>query len=261
MSISSQCRLLGLNRTALYYKPAPPRAMELLIKQVIDYVYTRKPVYGYRRMTQELGKVYGLRANPKTVLNYMREMGIQALYPKPELSKANPGHRVYPYLLKGLAITHPNQVWSTDITCIPILGGFMYLSAVIDWYSRYVLDWTLSATGEEAVVLENVGRALAAGKPEIMNSGQGAQYTSPRYTELVEKAGVKVSMDHRGRCFDNIFVERLWRSVKYELIYVNEFTSPRALRSAIRTYFAFYNEERYHQSLDYRTPAQVHFEA
>jgi putative transposase len=261
MSLSHQCSLLSLNRSTLYYKPAPPSAMELLIKQVIDYVYTRKPIYGYRRITQELGEVYGLWANPKTILKYMGEMGIQALYPKPNLSKAKPEHTVYPYLLKGLAITHPNQVWSTDITYIPILGGFMYLTAVIDWYSRYVLDWQLSATLEEAFIEENVKQALKRGKPEIMNSDQGSQYTSPKYTNLLKEAQVRISMDHRGRCYDNIFIERLWRSVKYELIYINEFKSPRELRNALKEYFQFYNEERYHQSLNYRPPQQVHFEA
>lgn len=259
MSMARQCRLLGLNRTTVYYKPKPPSAMELLIKQVIDYIYTKRPFYGYRRMTYELKDIYGLSINAKTTLTYMREMGIQALYPKPNLSKADPEHKAYPYLLNGLVINHPNQVWSTDITYIPIRGGFMYLTAVIDWFSRFVLSWGLSATLEIEFVLEAVRHALKLGKPDIMNSDQGSQYTSPLYTEILLEAGVRISMDHRGRCFDNIFIERLWRSVKYELIYLNDIESPRALRKCLTEYFIYYNYERYHQSLKSLTPAQVHF--
>ena len=189
----------------------------------------------------------------------MREMGIEAVYPKPNTSKPNPEDKVYPYLLKGLKITYPNQVWSTDISYIPMIGGFMYLTAFIDWYSRYVLSWALSDTLEIDFVLEAAKEALKRGRPEIINSDQGSHYTSPKYTQIFIDADVLISMDHRGRCFDNIFVERLWRSVKYECVYINEFNSPRELRRKLTEYFEFYNHRRYHQSLDYLTPAQVHF--
>jgi len=231
----------------------------LLIKQVIDHIYTNIPYYGYRRVTKELSEVYGLLVNRKTTQRYMREMGIEAVYPKPNTSKPDPENKVYPYLLRGLKIAHPNQVWSTDITYIPMLCGFMYLTAIIDWYSRYVLSWALSDTLEIDFVLEAARDALRHGKPEIMNSDQGSHYTSPKYTQIFLEAGVSISMDHRGRCFDNIFVERLWRNVKYECIYINEFNNPRELRTKLTEYFERYNYKRYHQSLGYLTPAQVHF--
>jgi len=232
--------------------------MALLIKQVIDYIFTNIPIYGHRRISRELTEVYGLLIDRKTTLRYMREMGIQAIYPKPNTSKPNPENKVYPYLLKGLKITHPNQVWGTDITYIPMIGGFMFLTAIMDWYSRYVLSWALSDVLEIDFVLEATREALKRGKPKIMNSDQGSHYTSPKYTQILTDAGVSISMDHKGRCFDNIFVERLWRTVKYELIYINDFNSPRELRNKLTEYFAFYNYKRYHQSLDYQTPAQVH---
>jgi len=259
LSISRQCRLLEINRSTLYYKPAAPNPLMLLIKQVIDYIYTSKPFFGYRRVTIELSVVYGLQINEKTTQRYMREMGIEAVYPKPNTSKPNPENKVYPYLLKGLKIEHPNQVWSTDITYISMIGGFMYLTAIIDWYSRYVLSWALSDTLEIDFVLEAARDALKHGQPEIINSDQGSHYTSPKFTQIFIDADVSISMDHRGRCFDNIFVERLWRSVKYECVYINEFYSPRELRRKLTEYFEFYNHERYHQSLNYLTPAQVHF--
>ena len=261
LSIVRQCGLLGVNRSTLYYKPAPPDPMVLLIKLVIDYIYTKKPFLGHRRITKDLLEVYGLPVDRKTTLRYMREMGIEAIYPKPNTSKPNPENKVYPYLLKGLKITHPNQVWGTDITYIPMMGGFMYLTAVMDWYSRYVLSWALSDSLEIDFVLEATRNALKLGEPEIMNSDQGSHYTSPKYTQLLIDAGVSISMNHKGRCFDNIFVERLWRTVKYELIYINEFNSPRELRNKLTEFFVDYNFERYHQSLDYLTPAQVYFKS
>jgi putative transposase len=259
LSVIRQCGLLEINRSTLYYKPAAPDPLMLLIKQVIDHIYTDLPFYGYRRMTKELSEVYGLLINRKTTQRYMREMGIEAVYPKPNTSKPDPENKVYPYLLKGLKIAYPNQVWSTDITYIPMLCGFMYLTAIIDWFSRYVLSWALSDTLEMDFVLEAVRDALNHGRPDIMNSDQGSHYTSPKYTQILLKAGVSISMDHRGRCFDNIFVERLWRSVKYECVYINEFNSPRELRNKLTEYFELYNYKRYHQSLGYLTPAQVHF--
>jgi len=231
----------------------------LLIKLVIDYIYMKKPFLGYRRVSKELTEVYGLPINKNTTQRYMREMGIEAVYPKPNTSKPDPEHKVYPYLLKGLKITHPNQVWSTDITYIPMIGGFMYLTAIIDWFSRFILSWALSDTLEIEFVLEAAREALKRGRPDIMNSDQGSHYTSTKYTQIFIDAGASISMDHRGRCFDNIFVERLWRSVKYECVYINEFNSPRELRNKLTGYFEFYNHERYHQSLNYLTPAQVHY--
>jgi len=231
----------------------------LLIKQVIDCIHMDMPYYGYRRVAKELSEVYGLTVDKKTAQRYMREMGIEAVYPKPDTSKPDPENKVYPYLLKGLKIVRPNQVWGTDITYIPMLCGFMYLTAVIDWYSRYVLSWALSDSLEISFVLEAAREALVRGRPEIMNSDQGSHYTSPKYTQIFLDAGVSISMDHRGRCFDNIFVERLWRSVKYECVYINEFNSPKELRSKLTEYFDRYNNRRWHQSLRYLTPAQVHF--
>jgi putative transposase len=234
--------------------------MELLIKQVIDYIYTKRPFLGHRRITQELCNVYGLKADRKTVLTYMREMGISAVYPKPNLSKPDSQNKIYPYLLKGVDVKGSNHVWSTDITYIPIRGGFMYLTVIIDWYSRFVLSWALNDTLEIGFVIEASRDALRIATPEIMNSDQGSHYTSPKYTELFISAGSSISMDHKGRCFDNIFIERLWRSIKYELIYINEFNSPRELRMALIQYFKYYNYERYHQSLNYLTPSQVYTE-
>jgi len=231
----------------------------LLIKLVIDYIYMQMPFYGYRRMTKELTDVYGLPINKNTTQRYMQEMGIEAVYPKPNTSKPDIENKVYPYLLKGLKITHPNHVWSTDITYIPMIGGFMYLTAIIDWFSRYVLSWALSSTLEIDFVQEAARDALKRGKPEIMNSDQGSHYTSPKYTQILQDANVSISMDHRGRCFDNIFAERLWRTVKYECVYINEFNSPRELRNGLTEYFEFYNHRRYHQSLNYLTPAQVYY--
>ena len=250
--------MLGINRTTLYYKPASPNPKELLIKQVIDYIYTRRPHLGHRRITQELINDYGLKIDRKTTLTYMREMGLYAIYPKPDISKRAKGNKIYPYLLRGLEIKHPNHVWSTDITYIPISGSFMYLTAIMDWFSRYVVSWELSDSLEIGFVLEASRNALKQGVPKIMNSDQGSHYTSPKYTKLFMSAGALISMDHHGRCFDNIFVERLWRSVKYELIYVKEITTPRELRSELTDYFFYYNNERYHQSLEYRTPAQLY---
>jgi len=188
-------------------------------------------------------------------------MGLRAIYPKPNLSKANKENKVYPYLLKGVEVRRPNQVWGTDITYIPIIGSFMYLTVVMDWYSRYVLSWALSDNLEIGFVLEACRTALKFGTPEIMNSDQGSHYTSPKYTELFLAAGAAISMDHRGRCFDNIFVERLWRSVKYEMVYISEFNNPRELRAGLRLYFEYYNNERHHQSLGYRTPADFYYYA
>ena len=197
--------------------------------------------------------------NRKRIQRLMHIMGIEALYPKPRLSKPHPEHKVYPYLLRGLSITSVNQVWSTDITYVPMPSGFMYLVAVIDWYSRYVLAWQLSNTLDGYFCLDTLEQALERGRPEIFNTDQGAQFTAHRFTGRLEAEDIMVSMDGRGRALDNIFIERFWRSVKYEDLYLKAYEDVPALDSGLRTYFAYYNEERPHQSLGYKTPAEVHY--
>lgn len=260
LPLSRQASLLSISRASLYYQPVGPSQREIALKHRIDEIYTAYPFYGYRRIHAQLVSE-GHAVNRKTVQVYMREMGLQAIYPGPNLSKRDQAHRVYPYLLRGLAITQPLQVFGTDITYIRLKHGWLYLVAIIDWYSRYVVSWELSDTLEIEFVLKAVKEALAKGAPQILNSDQGSHFTSPQYTTLVLEAGVKVSMDGRGRALDNIFTERLWRSLKYECVFLNEFDSPKEARRAIAEYLEFYNHTRLHQALDYRTPAQVHFAA
>ncbi|HEY9708330.1 MAG TPA: IS3 family transposase [Oculatellaceae cyanobacterium] len=259
LPLSRQAELLSISRSSLYYRPVEPSQREITLKRHIDEIYTQYPFYGYRRIHQQLLRD-GFALNRKTVQLYMREMGLEAIYPGPNLSKRDLQHRVFPYLLKGLSITRPYQVFGTDITYIRLKSGWLYLVAIIDWYSRYVVSWELSDTLEEEFVLKAVRLALEKGRPEILNSDQGSHFTSPQYTKMVLDAGVKVSMDGRGRALDNVFTERLWRSLKYESVYINEFESPKKARRLIAEYFEFYNNVRLHQALDYRTPAQVHFE-
>jgi putative transposase len=256
--IKVQAELLGLNRTALYYEPVPPSPQEIALKHRIDELYTESPFYGSRRITACL-KREGHLVNRKQVQRHMREMGIEGIAPKPRLSQASPGHQVFPYLLKGLRIKQPNQVWGIDITYIRLLASWMYLVAIIDWYSRYVVSWELDQSLEVDFVLSAVERAFSKAKPEIFNSDQGSQFTSQAYVSLVEGAGVSISMDSKGRAFDNIFTERLWRTIKYEDVYIKGYTTPRETRDGINSYFEFYNSKRVHQALAYRTPAEVHF--
>ena len=258
MPLTVQAKLLGINRTSLYYKHQPPTEADLRIKAVIDRVYTKHPEFGYRRISVWLKKHEGMVVNEKAVLRHMREMGIQAVYPRQNTSRPNPANKVYPYLLSGLEITKPNQVWSIDITYIPIRRSWLYLTAILDWYSRYVVAWMMDDTLEIGFVLETCKNALAMAVPGIMNSDQGSHFTSPKYTELFLNAGSQISMDHRGRAFDNIFIERLWRTVKYEDVYLRSYETPREARSGIGQYLAYYNIERPHQSLGYRTPAEVY---
>jgi putative transposase len=225
--------------------------------ELIDQEYTRHPFYGTRRITAWL-KLKGYTVNRKRVQRLMRLMGLEGICPKRNLSKGDKEHKIYPYLLKGLEITRSNQVWSTDITYIKMREGFMYLTSVMDWFSRYVLSWKLSNSLEMSFCLEALEEALKKGKPEIFNTDQGVQFTSERYTGCLEEAKIKISMDGRGRALDNIFIERLWRTVKYEEIYLKEYESVKCLYSALREYFEFYNNERPHQSLNYQTPKQVH---
>lgn len=259
LPVSTQAELLGLNRTSLYYKPVPPSTEDLEIKARIDRLYTAHPEFGYRRIGAWLNRYENFHINPKAVLRHMREMGIQAIYPRQNTSKANPANPVYPYLLKDLQISHPNHVWSIDITYVPIRSSWLYLVAILDWYSRYVLSWRLDDTLEIGFVLEACRDALEMAVPEIMNSDQGSHFTSPQYTSLFLDAGSRISMDHRGRAYDNIFIERLWRTVKYENIYPQQYDSPRAARSGIGDYLRYYNHLRLHQSLDYHTPKEIYF--
>ena len=257
LSVRRQCGLLGLNRSSYYSGPADESAVNLELMRLIDAEYTRHPFYGSRRMAVWLAGE-GWEVNRKRVRRLMRLMGLEALYPKPNLSRADRSHRVYPYLLRDAAIERVGQVWSADITYVPLPAGFMYLAATIDWFSRYVVAWRLSNTLDGSFCQEMLGEALKRGTPEVFNTDQGVQFTAGAWTGRLESAGVKVSMDGRGRCLDNVFVERLWRTVKYEDIYLRGYESVRELEKGLKAYFGFYNEERKHQSLGYRTPSEVY---
>ena len=259
LSVRRQCELLGLNRSSLYYEPAGETPENLRLMRLIDEQYTAYPFYGSRRMTRWL-IAQGEEVNRKRVQRLMRTMGLEAIYPKPRLSLAGTGHKVYPYLLRGVRIERPDQVWSTDITYVPMASGFMYLAAIIDWYSRYVIAWRLSNTLDGTFCLEMLEEALRSGTPEVFNTDQGVQFTATAFTGCLESAGVAVSMDGRGRALDNVFVERLWRSVKYEDIYIRGYEAVPELYQGLGRYFGFYNNERLHQSLGYRTPAAVYRE-
>ena len=258
LSIRRQCVLLDLNRASYYYQAVGETPQNLLFMRLIDEEYMRHPFLGSRRMAEYLCR-QGYVVNRKRIQRLMRIMGIAALYPKPKLSKPHPEHKVYPYLLRDLAITAPNQVWSTDITYVPMPDGFMYLVAVIDWYSRYVLSWQLSNTLDGSFCLEALEQALERGTPVIFNTDQGSQFTAGVFTGRLEAADISVSMDGRGRALDNVFIERLWRSVKYEDIYLQGYEDVPALDGGLTTYFGYYNDERPHQSLGYKTPAEVHY--
>ena len=259
LSIRRQCELVGLNRTTFYYIPAQESNLNLHLMRLIDEQYTRTPFYGWPRMTAQLRR-QGYGINHKRVQRLMRIMGLQAIYPKRRTSIAAKKHKVYPYLLRNVAITRPNQVWSADITYIRMLRGFMYLVAIMDWYSRYVVAWQLSNTLDGLFCLDALDLALSLGQPDIFNTDQGAQFTALVFTSRLEASGIRVSMDGRGRALDNVFVERLWRTVKYEHIYLYEYGSVPELENGLNEYFMFYNIERPHQSLSYRTPAEVHLQ-
>lgn len=257
LSVSQQCELLELSRSSYYYEPATESATNLALMALIDREYTAHPFLGSRRMTTWL-RGEGHEVNRKRVQRLMRLMGLEAVYPKPRLSLRGAGHKVYPYLLRGVAIERADQVWSTDITYIPMPNGFMYLTAVMDWHSRFVLSWKLSNTLDTEFCLEALEEALRGGCPEVFNTDQGVQFTSATFTGRLEAAGAKVSMDGKGRCLDNVFVERLWRTVKYEEIYLLRHETVPALQSGLTRYFGYYNRERGHQSLANRTPAEVY---
>ena len=254
--MARQCALRGLPRSSYYYTPAGESQENLELLRWLDQQYTRTPFFGVRRMTAALREA-GYAVNPKRVRRLLRLLGLETLFPGPRISQAAPGHRVYPYLLRGVTIERVNQVWSSDITYIRLRGGFVYLVAVLDWCSRYVLSWRLAHTLEQRFCLEALEAALAHGQPEIFNTDQGAQFTSPAFTGRLTAAGIRISMDGRGRALDNVFIERLWRSVKYEEVYLQDYGTLGDAQRGLRRYFQFYNEERPHQSLDYRTPARV----
>lgn len=257
ISIRRQCELLGINRSSLYYCPVGESEENLRLMRLMDEQYTRTPFYGSRRMMIWLEE-QGYGVNRKRIARLMGVLGIEALYPKPKLSQPGEGHKIYPYLLNGVEIERVNQVWSTDITYIRLAGGFVYLVAVMDWYSRYVLSWALSVTLELPFCLEALQGALRRGRPEIFNSDQGSQFTSEKFTQELAARGIAISMDGRGRCLDNIFIERLWRSLKYEEVYWRDYQMVGEARQGIGNWFRFYNDERPHQSLGYQTPAAIY---
>ena len=256
LSVRRQCQLIGLGRATYYREPTGESAENLALMRLIDEQYTRCPFYGSRRITRWLAR-QGHEVNRKRVQRLLRVMGLEAIHPKPNLS-AGRGHKVYPYLLRDVAVERVNQVWSADITYIPMPSGFMYLAATIDWFSRYVIAWKLSNTLDGSFCQDMLEEALGRGTPQVFNTDQGVQFTAGAWTGRLERAGVSVSMDGRGRCLDNVFVERLWRSVKYEYAYPCGPGTVLELERGLRDYFGFYNDRRVHQSLEYRTPAEVH---
>jgi putative transposase len=258
--VAKQCALAGLSRSSYYHQSSLGIESEenLSLMRVIDELYLKRPFYGAPRMTHWLMEL-GYRVNHKRVERLMRLMGLQAIVPGPHTSRPHPEYLVYPYLLRGLVISVPNQVWCADITYVPMWRGYLYLVALMDWFSRYVLAWELSNSLETAFCLEALDRALESAQPDIFNSDQGTQFTSEEFTGRLLSAGVRISMDGRGRVMDNIFIERLWRSVKYEEIYVCDYKDSRAARQRLSHYFRFYTTERPHQSLGNRTPADLYF--
>ena len=259
IGIDRQCDLIGLSRASYYYEPMEEAADNLLLMRLLDEQFMKTPFYGVLKMTAWLRRE-GYEVNVKRIRRLLRLMGIEAVYSKPRLSVGNAVHLKYPYLLRGLVITHPNQVWSTDITYIRMRQGFVYLVAIIDWYSRYVLTWELSNTLDTSFCVSALERAFGMGVPNIFNTDQGCQFTSEDFTGRLLARDIRISMDGRGRALDNIFVERLWRSVKYEEVYLNDYADIRGAKEGLARYFQFYNTERPHQSLGYATPEEIYYE-
>jgi putative transposase len=257
--VCRQCELLDVARSSYYYRSNRDDSYNVMLMNLIDEQYIRTPFYGVPKMTAWLRR-QGHQINPKRIRRLMRLMGIEAIYPKPRLSISSKEHLKYPYLLRGLTIDHPNQVWCTDITYIRMLHGFVYLVAIMDWFSRYILSWRLSTTLETAFCTDALQEALEHACPEIFSSDQGVQFTSQEFTDILLNAGIKISMDGRGRVYDNIFVERLWRTVKYEEVYLHDYRTVSEARSLLSSYFHFYNTERIHEALNYRTPYEVYYD-
>jgi len=256
LSLKVQAELLGISYASLFYKPVPPSPRELAIKHRIDELYTAHPYYGSRKIAVILHPEWGV--SRPTIQAYMREMGIFAIVPGPHTSQPAPEHQIYPYLLRNVTAEHPNHIWGIDITYIRLAHGWLYLTAVLDWYSRYMLSWALSQSLEMDFVLTAVDNALLQATPEIWNSDQGSHFTSPRYLERLQNANIQISMDGRGRARDNIFTERLWRTIKYEEVYLHDYASPKEAYHQLANYIRFYNFERPHQALAYLTPAQLY---
>jgi putative transposase len=258
LSVRRQCELLGLHRSGVYYSPREENDLNLKLMRLIDEEFMRHPFLGSRKMTEYLCR-QGHQVNRKRIQRLMRLMGLEAVYPKPRTSKAHPEHKKYPYLLRDLRIIRPDQVWATDITYIPMRRGFLYLVAIMDWFSRYVLAWRLANTMDTTFCLEALDAAFTISTPEIFNSDQGPQFTSVDFTDKLKAADVRISMDGAGRVIDNIFIERLWRSVKYEEVYIHDYDEVPDAYDGLGTYFSYYNLERPHQSLTNMTPAEVYF--
>ena len=256
--LRQQLDLLSISNMAYYYVPVPETEANLLYMELIDREYTKHPFYGSRRMGAILRRE-GHIVNRKRLIRLMRLMGLQAIYPKPNLSKGNSEHKKYPYLLRDLKINEKDHVWSTDITYIPVQGGFLYLIAVIDWATRYVLSWRISNTLDLDFCIDALEAALSIAQPLIFNTDQGSQFTSNQFTNILENKGIAISMDGKGRALDNIFVERLWRSVKYEEVYIKRYETGSEAYKGIQSYMKFYNTERPHQALDYKTPQEVYY--
>ena len=256
LSIVRQCRLLDISRSGLYYQPKGISEEDLTLMKLIDHQYLATPFYGARKIAVWL-KSQSCNVNRKRVRRLMRLMGLKAIYRRPRVSKPGAGHKIYPYLLNGMKINRPNQVWAADITYIPMARGFLYLVAIIDWYSRYVLSWRLSNTLDAGFCIEALEEALRKGKPEIFNTDQGSQFTSEAFTGILKEHGIKISMDGKGSYNDNLFIERLWRTVKYEEVYLKAYQNAKEARVGLSNYFLFYNLERLHQGLGYRIPAEV----
>lgn len=258
LSIIKQCKLMNVSRSTYYYDPIPESELNLRLMKMIDKQYIITPFYGHRRMTEVL-KNQGEKVNKKRIHRLMRVMNLETMYPKPRTSIGNKEHYKYPYLLQDLNIIKPNQVWGTDITYIPIETGYLYLVAILDLFSRYVMSWVLSNNMESDFCIQAIDKALSTGmKPQILNSDQGAQYTSKVWIELLKKQNIAISMSGKGRCWDNIFVERLWRSLKYEEVYPKNYLTGKEAKDGIDWYFNFYNDERLHEKLAYKTPKGVH---
>ncbi|MBF0253319.1 MAG: IS3 family transposase [Candidatus Omnitrophica bacterium] len=253
LSIRNQCELMGITRSRYYYKQTPEQDKTFEIMNLLDEEHTKRPFYGVRKMTEFLNRE-GYKIGTDKVRTLLRRMGLEAICPKRNLSRKRKDHKVYPYLLRGVKMVRPNQVWSTDITYVRLLEGFAYLVAIIDWFSRYVISWSISNTADVDLCMEALESSLKYGKPEIFNTDQGCQFTSDKFTGRLKDKKIKISMDGRGMMFDNIFVERLWRTVKYEDIYIRGYETIPESRKGLKKYFEFYNNERYHQSLNYKTP-------
>lgn len=259
LSIAAQCHLISINKSSYYYKPKGFSQRDLDIMKIIDEIYTEHPYFGARRMSKNL-EPFGLAIGRKAVSRYYKIMGIEAVYPKKNLSKRNQAHKIYPYLLKGVEITRANQVWSSDITYIRMAQGFVYLVAIIDWFSRYILSWRVSISLENDFCIEALEEAIEKyGKPDIFNTDQGSQFTAKDFITVLIKHDIKISMDSKGRALDNVFIERFWRSLKQEKIYLIILITVKEAKNAINDYITFYNYKRMHQSLGYLTPEQVYF--